>query len=251
MFDAIVRDCRHACRALLKRRAHALVVIVTIALVIGAASAVVAVVLATMVRPLPFPESDRLVQVFTMPPGRTTLAIATRSTTACSSAFATRCACRGLRRHLGPRPRTGQRRRPAGKRDGRRRVAGYLRALRWAADPGPHLHGRRGSRRREAHRAEPWPVAAAIRRRPGDHWAHGVDRSRPAPRCRRHAAVVPRGLQRRPSSGRRCTPQKPGSPRSPPSSRRSRGSTPTATVAQLESELEARMQGSSPRRRRR
>ena len=74
MFDAIARDCRHAFRALLKRRAHALVVILTIALVTGAASAVVAVVLATMVRPLPFPESDRLVQVFSMPPGRTAFA---------------------------------------------------------------------------------------------------------------------------------------------------------------------------------
>lgn len=71
MLDALLRDGRHAVRALFRRPTYAAVVIVTLALVIGAATAVVAVVSATMVRPLPFPESDRLVQFFTMPPGRT------------------------------------------------------------------------------------------------------------------------------------------------------------------------------------
>jgi putative ABC transport system permease protein len=71
MLDALLRDGRHAVRALFRRPTYAVVVIVTLALVIGAATAVVAVVSATMVRPLPFPESDRLVQIFTMPPGRT------------------------------------------------------------------------------------------------------------------------------------------------------------------------------------
>ena len=71
MFDALIRDCRHALRALLRRPTYSLVVIATLTLVIGAASAVVAVVSATMVRALPFPDGDRLVQLFEMPPGRT------------------------------------------------------------------------------------------------------------------------------------------------------------------------------------
>jgi putative ABC transport system permease protein len=70
--DAIVRDCRHAARGLLRRPTYALVVVATLTLVVGAATAVVAVVTATMVRPLPFPDSDRLVQIFEMPPGAKT-----------------------------------------------------------------------------------------------------------------------------------------------------------------------------------
>jgi putative ABC transport system permease protein len=71
MFDALIQDGRHALRGLLRRPTYSLVVIATLTLVIGAASAVVAVVSATMIRALPFPDSDRLVQVFEMPPGRT------------------------------------------------------------------------------------------------------------------------------------------------------------------------------------
>lgn len=69
MFDALFRDLRHAVRGLRSRRTYAVVTIVTLTLVIGAASAVIAVVNATMIRPLPFPHEDRLVQLFTMPPG--------------------------------------------------------------------------------------------------------------------------------------------------------------------------------------
>jgi putative ABC transport system permease protein len=71
MLDALVRDGRFALRSLLRRPAYALLFVATLAIVIGAASAVVAVVSATMVRPLPFPAGERLVQVFAMPPGRT------------------------------------------------------------------------------------------------------------------------------------------------------------------------------------
>ena len=66
--DTLLRDLRHAVRSLLARPTYSIVTIVTIALVIGAASAVLAVVNATMIRPLPFPHADRLVQLFEMPP---------------------------------------------------------------------------------------------------------------------------------------------------------------------------------------
>lgn len=69
MIDSSLRDLRHAARGLLARPTHAAVVVATLALVIGAASAVLSVVNATMVRPLPYPHGDRLVQLFLMPPG--------------------------------------------------------------------------------------------------------------------------------------------------------------------------------------
>ena len=71
MSDAILRDLRHASRSLLARRTYSCVTVATLALVIGAATAVLAVVNVTLVRPLPFPEGDRLVQLFLMPPGQT------------------------------------------------------------------------------------------------------------------------------------------------------------------------------------
>jgi predicted permease len=69
MVDSLTRDLRHALRGLLARPTSTAVTVATLALVIGAASAVLSVVNATMVRPLPYPAGDRLVQLFLMPPG--------------------------------------------------------------------------------------------------------------------------------------------------------------------------------------
>jgi putative ABC transport system permease protein len=71
MADSFWRDLRHAVRRLSVRRAHTIITVMTIAIVIGAATAVLAVVNATLVRPLPFPHGERLVQLFLMPPGQT------------------------------------------------------------------------------------------------------------------------------------------------------------------------------------
>lgn len=71
MVDALRRDARHALRSLRSRKTFAALSALTIALVVGAAAAVIAVVDATMLRSLPFPEDDRLVQVMQMPPGTT------------------------------------------------------------------------------------------------------------------------------------------------------------------------------------
>jgi len=72
MVDALQRDVKHAIRALLSRKTYSVVSIVTLALVGGAATAVIAVIDATMIRPLPFPHDDRLAQLFMMPPGAKT-----------------------------------------------------------------------------------------------------------------------------------------------------------------------------------
>src|SRR5688500_11756498 len=69
MLESLARDLHHALRGLRARPAYAAVTILTLALVIGAATAVLAVVNATMIRPLPYPEADRLVRIYMQPPG--------------------------------------------------------------------------------------------------------------------------------------------------------------------------------------
>jgi putative ABC transport system permease protein len=71
MLDALARDTRHAVRGLAARPAYAAVVILTLALLGGAGSAVFAVVNAAFLRPLPFPDGERLVRLYTQPPGTT------------------------------------------------------------------------------------------------------------------------------------------------------------------------------------
>ena len=56
-------------RRLCRRPGPYVLIAVTLALVTGVGTAVFAVVNATMLRPLPFPDSDRLVRIFTLPPG--------------------------------------------------------------------------------------------------------------------------------------------------------------------------------------
>jgi predicted permease len=58
--DETVRNLRYAGRTLIKRPAFAIVAIVTLALGIGANSAVFSAINAILLRPLPFPEGDRL-----------------------------------------------------------------------------------------------------------------------------------------------------------------------------------------------
>jgi predicted permease len=72
MVDGLRRDLTQAFRTLLSRKTYAVVSVVTLALVAGAATAVMAVIDATMIKPLPFPHDDRLAQLFMMPPGAKT-----------------------------------------------------------------------------------------------------------------------------------------------------------------------------------
>ena len=55
-----MNDLRYTLRGLLKQPGFAAVVIVTLALGIGASTAIFSVVNAVLLRPLPFPNSDRL-----------------------------------------------------------------------------------------------------------------------------------------------------------------------------------------------
>ena len=64
LLDTVPRDVRFAVRGLVKEPGFAAVCVLTLALAIGASSAIFSVVNAALIRPLPYPHADRLVQVW-------------------------------------------------------------------------------------------------------------------------------------------------------------------------------------------
>jgi putative ABC transport system permease protein len=61
--DSLIKDIRYGFRNLLKRRSLSLLAIVTLALGIGANTAMFSVINAVLLRPLPYPDPDRLVSM--------------------------------------------------------------------------------------------------------------------------------------------------------------------------------------------
>jgi predicted permease len=69
VWDAAVRDVRHAARALARSSGFTIVAVATLAIGIGATTAVFTVVDRVLLRPLPYPDSDRLVALWHDAPG--------------------------------------------------------------------------------------------------------------------------------------------------------------------------------------
>src|SRR4029453_4540252 len=66
--DDLQRDLRHATRMLTRAPGFTAVALLTLALGIGATTAVFSVVRGVRMKPLPYPEPDRIVRVFGPPP---------------------------------------------------------------------------------------------------------------------------------------------------------------------------------------
>src|ERR1700752_3271997 len=71
MIEALIRDLRFAARALGRTPAFSAAAILPLAIGIGATTAVFSVVYCVLLRPLPFPTADRLVQIVQLLPSRT------------------------------------------------------------------------------------------------------------------------------------------------------------------------------------
>src|SRR5689334_10965723 len=70
--DTLFKDLRYGLRSLLKQPAFTLIAIATLALAIGANSAIFSVVNAVLLRPLPFDDPERIVWLWdTLPQGST------------------------------------------------------------------------------------------------------------------------------------------------------------------------------------
>jgi hypothetical protein len=61
--DSFGRDTRHALRGLVQKPGYAVAVVLTLALGIGANAVVFALVNALVLRPLPYPDSDRIISI--------------------------------------------------------------------------------------------------------------------------------------------------------------------------------------------
>src|SRR3982750_1393600 len=62
--ESFIRDIRYVTRALLRTPAFFLVTVITLALGIGATTAIYSVINGVLLRPLPYPDADRVVQLW-------------------------------------------------------------------------------------------------------------------------------------------------------------------------------------------
>src|SRR5262245_28518234 len=69
LVDSVGRDLRHSARALWRRPAFAFAAMLTLALGIGATTAIFSVVYSVLIKPLPYPNADELLDISPAAPG--------------------------------------------------------------------------------------------------------------------------------------------------------------------------------------
>ena len=69
LIEALAQDLRYAARGLCKSPAFTLVAVLTLAIGIGGTTTIFSAINALLLRPLPYPEQDRLVVLFNRFPG--------------------------------------------------------------------------------------------------------------------------------------------------------------------------------------
>src|SRR5262245_43631446 len=69
LVDSVARDLRYALRGLARRPAFTFAAVVTLALGIGATTAIFSVVYSVLIKPLPYPNADELVSISAAAPG--------------------------------------------------------------------------------------------------------------------------------------------------------------------------------------
>src|ERR1043165_8410453 len=69
LLDSIARDLRHSMRGLSRRPAFPCAAVITLALGIGATTAIFSVVYSVLIKPLPYPNADELVRIRHPAPG--------------------------------------------------------------------------------------------------------------------------------------------------------------------------------------
>ena len=70
LVDTIRRETRHAARSLARTPSFSLIVVVTLALGLGAATTIFTLLDRVVLRPLPYPNADRLIHIGTSGPRR-------------------------------------------------------------------------------------------------------------------------------------------------------------------------------------
>ena len=192
--ETLLRDLRYAVRVLRQRPGYSVAAIVVLALGIGANTAIFSVVHAVLLRPLPFPDADRLTFVWHTPPPDAFPGM-TRFTVSPANFLDWQRQARSFERMglMAVPAVQHHRRRRARVAEGRGRHGGVLPDARRPAAPRPHAPARRrrarAQPRRRPHRAV---VDAPLRRRPRRRGPQDFAQRRAVHRGRRDAVLVPR-----------------------------------------------------------
>ena len=186
--DLVLQDVRHAFRGLVREPAFAVISILTLALGMGATTAMFGVVRGVLLAPLPYSNADARVMVWSRWTGWDKTWVSPIEV----QDYRQRIAQLPWRGGMGKRPGQSHRRRAARTRRRRPRHRQHIRRARRAAAARSRIPAWRrcDGHRRARRRAEPRTLAAALRRRSVSGRPLDGDRRREVPDRRNHAEGI-------------------------------------------------------------